>query len=265
MLLGIDVGNTNITLGIFEGHELKHSFRLTTKRARTSDEYGIILEDLLRIKNIDKKDIEDVIIASVVPGIMHSFNNSIIKYLEKKPLVVGFETETGIKVVTPNPQQIGVDRIVDAAAAYEIYGGPLIVIDFGTATTYDLVSEDGAFLAGVTSPGIRICADALWKETAKLPEIEIKKPESILARETVSSMQAGLVYGYIGQTEYIVNEMIKESKLKGVKVISTGGFGRMISDETDVIQVNNPDLSLEGLLIIYNKNRNRIHIEDKNI
>lgn len=255
MLLGIDIGNTNITLGLFEGDKLVHSFRLTTKISRTSDEYGIILEDLLSGRNIEKKEIEDIIISSVVPGIMHSFNNSIVKYLEKKPFIIGVGTKTGINVVTPNPEQIGTDRIVDAAAAYELYGGPLIVIDFGTATTYDLISKDGAFLAGITSPGIRICADALWKETAKLPEIEIKKPSSILAKETVTSMQAGLVYGYIGQTEYIVKEIIKESKIENIKVISTGGFGRMISDETDVIDINNADLSMEGLRIIYNKNR----------
>lgn len=255
MLLGIDIGNTNITLGLFKDEGLVHDFRLTTKTPRTSDEYGIILEDLLKSININKEEISDVIISSVVPGIMHSFNNSIRRYLQKEPLEVGVGTKTGINVVTPNPEQIGADRIVDAAAAYAIYGGPLIVIDFGTATTYDLISKEGAFLAGITSPGIRICADALWKETAKLPEIAIKKPASILAKETISSMQAGLVYGYIGQIEYIVKEIIKESQIENIKVISTGGFGRMLSKETDVIDINNPDLSLEGLRIIYNKNR----------
>lgn len=255
MLLAIDIGNTNITLGLFEADKLLYSFRLTTKTPRTSDEYGIILEDLLSSKNIKKDKIKDVIISSVVPGIMHSFNNSIRKYLNKKPFEIGVGTKTGINIVTPYPEQIGADRIVDAAAAYEFYGGPLIVIDFGTATTYDLISKDGAFLAGITSPGIRICADALWKETAKLPEIEIKKPDSILAKETITSMQAGLVYGYIGQTEYIVKEIIRESKIENIKVISTGGFGRMISEATDIIDIYNPDLSLEGLKIIYNKNR----------
>ncbi len=255
MLLGIDIGNTNITLGIFDGDKLTHSFRLTTKITRTSDEYGIILEDLLSSQNLDKDRIKDIIVSSVVPGIMHSFNNAIRKYLNKTPFGIGVGTKTGINVVTPNPEQIGTDRIVDAAAAYKLYGGPLIVIDFGTATTYDLISEDGAFLAGITSPGIRICADALWKETAQLPEIEIKKPDSILAKETVSSMQAGLVYGYIGQTEYIVKEIIRESGIKNIKVISTGGFGNMISQETDVIDVNDPELSLKGLSIIYNKNK----------
>lgn len=259
MLLAIDIGNTHITIGLFDGENLLYDFRLTTKITRTSDEYGIILEDLLRARGLGKEDIDDVIVSSVVPGIMHSFNNSLVKYLDSKPFMVGIDKITGIKVVTPNPEQIGEDRIVDAAAAFELYGGPLIVIDYGTATTYDLVSEDGAFLAGITSPGIRICADALWKQTAKLPEIEIKKPNSILAKETVTSMQAGLVYGYIGQTEYIVKKMIEESGLQGVKVISTGGFGRMMSKETDIIDINNPNLSLEGLRIIFNKNKDNVN------
>lgn len=253
MLLVIDVGNTNITYGIFKGEELVASFRMTTTIPRTSDEYGITICDLIRNRQIKVEDIEAVIIASVVPGIMHSLKNSIIKYLNITPYEIGAGTKTGIKIATANPKEIGADRIVDAVAAYEIYGGPLIVIDFGTATTYDLVSEDGSFLAGITSPGIRISADALWNETAKLPKIEIKKPSSILAKETISSMQAGLVYGYIGQTEYIVTKIIKESGIQGMKVIATGGLGKIIADETDIIQVYDPTLTLKGLKIIYDK------------
>lgn len=253
MLLAIDVSNTNITLGIFKGEELITNFRMTTKTPRTSDEYGITICTLLNTRKVDTIDIEAVIIASVVPGIMHSLKNSIKKYLNINPIEVGAGIKTGIKMVTANPKEIGADRVVDAAAAYDIYGGPLIVIDFGTATTYDLISEDGSFLAGVTSPGIRISADALWKETAKLPEIEIKKPASILAKDTISSMQAGLVYGYIGQTEYIVKKMIEESGYSNIKVIATGGLGRIISDSTDVIQIYDPTLTLKGLRIIYNK------------
>ncbi|MDF2586507.1 MAG: type pantothenate kinase [Anaerocolumna sp.] len=253
MLLVIDVGNTNITLGIFKAEELVASFRMTTKTPRTSDEYGITICNLLNSRNVAVNEIEAVIMASVVPGIMHSLKNSIIKYLNKTPFEIGTGTKTGIKIVTPNPKEIGADRIVDAVAAYEIYGGPLIVIDFGTATTYDLISEDASFLAGITSPGIRICADALWNETAKLPEIEIKKPASILAKETISSMQAGLVYGYIGQTEYIVKKIIEESGIQNMKVIATGGLGKIIADATDVIQIYDPTLTLKGLRIIYNK------------
>ena len=257
MLLVIDVGNTNITMGIFKEEELLANFRITTRIPRTSDEYGIILCDLIKNRNVKVEEIEAVIIASVVPGIMHSLKNSIMKYLKLVPFEIGAGTKTGIKMVTANPKEIGADRVVDAVAAYEIYGGPLIVIDFGTATTYDLVSEDGSFLAGITSPGIRISADALWHQTAKLPEIEIKKPESILAKDTITSMQAGLVYGYIGQTEYIVKKIIEESGIKRMKVIATGGLGKIIADETDVIQIYDPMLTLKGLRIIYNKSKGK--------
>ncbi|MGB8453943.1 MAG: type III pantothenate kinase [Anaerocolumna sp.] len=253
MLLAIDVGNTNITLGIFKKEELVANFRMTTKTPRTSDEYGITISSLLNNRKVDIPDIEAVIIASVVPGIMHSLKNSIIKYLNRNPIEVGAGTKTGIKIPTANPKEIGADRVVDAVAAYEIYGGPLIVIDYGTATTYDLITEDGSFLAGITSPGIRISADALWNETAKLPEIEIKKPASILAKDTITSMQAGLVYGYIGQTEYIVKKIIEESKIQGIKVIATGGLGKIIAESTDVIHIFDPNLTLKGLRIIYNK------------
>lgn len=255
MLLVIDVGNTNITLGIFKGEELLGDFRMTTKFLRTSDEYGILILALLETRGVTPNDVEAVILASVVPGIMHSLKNSIMKYFNIKPFEIGTGTKTGIKIATANPKEIGSDRIVDAVAAYELYGGPLIVIDFGTATTYDMITEDGAFIAGITSPGIRICANALWNETAKLPEIEIKKPKSILAKETISSMQAGLVYGYIGQTEYIVRKMIEESCLSNVKVIATGGLGKIIADETDTIQIYDPMLTLKGLKIIFNKSK----------
>ena len=156
-------------------------------------------------------------------------------------------------MVTESPCQIGADRIVDAAAAYELYGGPVLVLDFGTATTYDLVDKNGAFVSGVTAPGIRISAKALWEDAAKLPEIEIRKPESILAKETISSMQAGLVYGQIGQTEYIVKHMIEEADMGPVKVVATGGLGRIIANETDVIDVYDPNLTLKGMNLIYKK------------
>jgi len=257
MLLVIDVGNTNITLGIFKNEELLANFRITTRIPRTSDEYGITICDLLKNRHVNVEDVEAVVIASVVPGIMHSLKNSIIKYLNITPFEIGAGTKTGIKMVTANPKEIGADRVVDAVAAYEIYGGPLIVIDFGTATTYDLISEDGSFLAGITSPGIRICANALWNETAKLPEVEIKKPESILAKDTITSMQAGLVYGCIGQTEYIVKKIIEESGIQGVKVIATGGLGKIIADATDMIQIYDPTLTLKGMKIIYNKQKTK--------
>lgn len=254
MILVVDVGNTNITCGVYEGEVLKTTFRITTKIPRTSDEYGMMLTDLLKMNGIDKKQIEGCIIASVVPKVMHALIGASIRYIECNPLVVGPGTKTGIKITTDNPREIGADRIVDLVAAYEKYGGPVLVMDFGTATTYDLITEDGCFGVGITAPGIGISAKALWEDTAKLPEIEIKKPKSILARETVSSMQAGLVYGQIGQTEYIVKQVKKESGLDNLKVVATGGLGRIIADETDVIDIYDKTLTLDGLRIIYQKN-----------
>lgn len=257
MILVVDVGNTNITCGVYEGKNLKTTFRMTTRLPRTSDEYGISICEMLRTNQINKEDIEGTIIASVVPNVMHALTGAFKRYVGTNPMIVGPGIKTGIKITSDNPREIGPDRIVDAVAAYELYGGPVLVMDFGTATTYDLVTEDGCFGVGITAPGIRISAKALWEDTAKLPEIEIKKPKSILARETISSMQAGLVYGQIGQTEYIVNQVKKETGYENLKVVATGGLGRIIADETDVIQIYNRDLTLEGLRIIYEKNTKR--------
>lgn len=257
MLLVIDVGNTNITLGVFDGVNLVANFRLTTAIVRTSDEYGLLLCDLLRTKNIKKEDIDSVTISSVVPKVMYSLTSGIIKYIGVTPMIVGVGIKTGIKIATHNPKEVGADRIVDVVAAYEIYGGPVLVIDFGTANTYDLVTEDGSFIAGVTSPGLRIAANALWNDTAKLPEIEIALPNTILAKDTVTSMQAGLVYGCIGQTEYIVRRMLEEAQIRQCKVVATGGLGKIIADNTSCIDVYDPHLTLKGLKIITDKNRPR--------
>lgn len=255
MIMTIDVGNTNITVGIFLEDELKASFRITTKMPRTSDEYGMILSTLIEQNDIVRSDIRDAIIASVVPNVMHSLEGAIVKYFNIRPIIVGPGTKTGVRVATENPRQIGADRIVDAVAAYELYGGPALVLDFGTATTYDLVDGTGAFISCVIAPGVRISAKALWQDAAKLPEIEILKPESILAKETISAMQAGIVFGQIGQTEYIVRHMIEESGMENVKVIATGGLGRIIANETDVIDIYDPNLTLKGMNLIYKKQK----------
>ncbi len=255
MILVIDVGNTNMTFGVFRGEQLEATFRIMTKTPRTSDEYGVLIGQMLSSKGMDLKEIEGSIIASVVPDVMHSLTGGVMRYTGTTPLIVGPGIRTGIKIATDDPKAIGADRIVDAVAAYEKYGGPVLVIDFGTATTYDLVTADGKFTAGITAPGIRISSEALWKQTAKLPNIEIKKPKSILAQETITSMQAGLVYGQIGQTEYIIRKVKEESRIDDLKVVATGGLGRMISDETDSIQVYDSALTLDGLRIIYEKNR----------
>ncbi len=254
MLLAVDVGNTNLTFGVFDGEELKSRFTMTTKVSRTADEYGLWLKNLLEAKKIPTAAITDVIISSVVPSIMPFLTGGIREYLHRNPMIVGTGTKTGIKVSVANPKEIGADRIVDAVAAYELHGGPVLVIDYGTATTYDLVSEKGYFVTGITAPGIRICANALWNETARLPEIEIAKPDTILAKDTVTSMQAGLVYGYIGQTEYIIRKVKEEAGLDSMKVVATGGFGKIVSDETEMIDVYDPELTMKGLQIIYRKN-----------
>lgn len=255
MILVIDVGNTNMTFGVYDQEEMIGTFRMMTKTPRTSDEYGVMITTLLRNKGVSTEQIEGTVVASVVPDVMHSLTGGIVRYIGNQPLIAGPGVRTGIRVVTENPRSIGADRIVDAVAAYEKYGGPVLVLDFGTATTYDLVTADGNFAAGITAPGIRISSEALWKQTAKLPNIEIKKPKSILAQETISSMQAGLVYGQIGQTEYIIRKVKEESALEDLKVVATGGLGRLISDETDAIDIYDSALTLDGLRIIYDKNR----------
>lgn len=255
MLVAIDVGNTNITLGMFDGESLEHTYRLTTKMERTSDEFGVAMLDFTAHRFVKLEDIDGVIVASVVPNMMHALTGAVERYLKKKPIIVGPGIKTGIKVTTENPKAVGADRIVDAVAAYEKYGGPALVIDFGTATTYDLVNENGEFAAGITAPGIKICANALWQQTAKLPEVEIIKPSSILAQNTIASMQAGLVYGQIGQTEYIINKVKEESGYKDLKVVATGGLGSIIANETKSIDIYDRTLTLDGLRMIYDKNR----------
>lgn len=254
MLVVVDVGNTNITLGVYNQDDLIANFRLTTKMQRTSDEFGVTILSFFQTKGINPSEVEDVLISSVVPKIMHSLTNAIRKYFNLEPMIVGPGIKTGISIKTENPKELGADRIVDIAAAYHIYGGPALVIDFGTATTHDYVNELGEFEFGVTSPGIEICAQALWTQAAKLPEIEIKKPATIAARNTITSMQAGLVYGYIGQTEYIIRK-VKEEVGKDIKVIATGGLGRIIFNETDMIDVYDPDLAFKGMKIIYQKTK----------
>lgn len=258
MILTIDVGNTNITCGVFDEDVIVASFRITTKMPRTSDEYGMILYNLLEQNNIQPMDIGDAIICSVVPNVMHSLRGGLVKYFHITPIIVEAGIKTGIRIVTPNPQQIGADRIVDAVGAYEIYGGPVLVIDFGTATTYDFVDESGAFLGGITAPGIRISAKALSEDAAKLPEIEIKKPESILGKDTITSMQAGIVYGQIGQTEYIINKVKEEVGLENVKTVVTGGMGRIIANETTCIDIYDPNLTLKGIYRVYKKQNRKI-------
>lgn len=252
MLAAIDIGNTNITIGLFNQDQLIGNYRLTTKMQRTSDEFGFMLQSFLTASNIKVSEIEDVIIASVVPKIMHSFINSIKKYIKKEPIIVGPGIKTGVKIKIDNPKELGADRLVDALAAYHIYQEDCLVIDFGTATTFDVITKNGEFLGGVTAPGIGISASALSMQAAKLPEIEIKKPQHIIGKNTVDSMQAGVFYGYLGLTNHII-QSIQEEYGKPLKVISTGGLGRMMFQETDSIDIYDPDLTFKGLKIIYDR------------
>ncbi|MCL1949655.1 MAG: type III pantothenate kinase [Turicibacter sp.] len=250
MLLMIDVGNTNITVGVFKGDTFVGNFRLTTKMQRTSDEFGITLFSIFRTKDLNPADVEGVLISSVVPKVMHSLNNAIRKYFDIEPMILGSQALTGISIKTENPKELGADRIVDIAAVYHIYGGPALVIDFGTGTTYDYVNEKGEFEFGLIAPGIEISGQALWTGAAKVPEIEIKKPASIRCRNTITSMQGGLVFGYVGQTEYIIQK-VKEEVGVPMKVIATGGLGRIIYNETDMIDIYDVDLPFKGMKIIY--------------
>ena len=212
MLLAIDVGNTHICMGILDNDKILGNFRLTTKTPRTSDEFGICISTLLARSKISPDKIDDVIISSVVPKIMYSLTNCIRKYINKEPLIIGPGIKTGIKINQDNARSVGADRIVNVSYAYHTFKKPCIIIDFGTATTFDYVNEKGEFEYTVISPGLEISAQALYNQTAKLPEIEIKKPASILATNTIDGMQAGVVYGYIWHVEYIIRHMKKEFK-----------------------------------------------------
>ena len=255
MLLAIDLGNTNIKCAIFDGKEITATFRLTTDKLRTSDEFGISIRSLLDFDGIKISDIDAAVIASVVPNVMHSLNNAVKKFFNIEPLIVGPGTKTGIKLVKTNPNEVGSDRIVDGVAALEMYGGPVIVVDYGTATKFDYFSADHVFESAVTCPGIMLSAQSLWSGTAKLPQIEITDPGSIMCKDTTTSLQAGILYGHIGEAEYIIRRLKAESKEENIKVVATGGLASTIYSKTDEIEFLEPNLTMHGLRIIYEKNR----------
>lgn len=257
MLLVCDVGNTNLVFGLYEGKILKHSFRLGTDPNRTSDEYGVSVKMLIEEEGYSFSDIDDVIISSVVPEVMHSLENFALKFCKKTPYIVGPGIKTGINIKYTNPSQVGADRIVNATSGYEKHNTNLILIDFGTATTFCAVSEVGDYLGGLITPGIKISADALFLNTSKLPKVEIKKPESVVAKNTVSSIQSGIYYGYIGLVDKIVSKMIDELNWEkgSYKIIATGGLAQLIvNDSSHNIEIDRT-LTLEGLRIIYEKNK----------
>lgn len=254
MLLVIDVGNTNIVLGVYNGEKLLDSWRIDTDENKTSDEYSMLINQLFLFSGIEIKEIKDIIISFVVPNIRHSLGNTIRKLFDKEPLIVGPGIKTGMNIKIDNPKQVGADRIVNAIAAYEKYGGPLIVVDFGTATTFCAISENGSYLGGTIAPGIKISGDALFEKAAKLPRVELIKPGKTICKDTVSSIQSGIIYGYVGLVDNIVSKMISELNVDKVKVIATGGFATLIASETKWIHIVDRLLTLEGLRIIFNRN-----------
>jgi type III pantothenate kinase len=254
MLLVFDVGNTNMVLGVYEGTELKKHWRINTDKEKTSDEYGILISNLFQYDKVDMNSITDVIISSVVPNVMHSLENFCIKYCNKKPLIVGPGIKTGLNIKYDNPKQVGADRIVNAVAAIEKYKSPMIIIDFGTATTFCAISEKGDYLGGTIAPGIKISSEALFQRASKLPRVELAKPGTAICKNTVSAMQSGIIYGYVGLVDKIISMMKSELGEDDIKVIATGGLSVLIASETDSIDYVDKFLTLEGLRLIYDKN-----------
>ncbi len=255
MLFVMDIGNTNIVMGVYDKDNLLFNWRLGTDREKTSDEFGILILELLKYEKIDVGKICAAIIASVVPPINNIIENSILRYLKVQPLFVGPGIKTGINIKLENPRELGADRIVNAVAAYEIYGGPLIIIDFGTATTFCAITSKGEYLGGAICPGIQISSEALFQHTAKLPRINISKPRNVIGKNTVNAMQSGIFYGYVGQVDYIVRRIKDEINEKNIKVIATGGMASLIAIDSSEIGKVDGLLTLEGLKLIYEKNK----------
>ncbi|NDI37045.1 type III pantothenate kinase [Chengkuizengella sediminis] len=253
MIFVIDVGNTNIVLGLFEENKLLHHWRLSTNRSATVDEYGIMIHNLFHHAKIEKEQIKGIIISSVVPPLMHVLEALCTKYLNKEPLIVGPGIKTGLNIRYENPREVGADRIVNSVAGIELYGAPLIIVDFGTATTFDYIDEKSQYIGGLIAPGIGISTEALYQKAAKLPRIELVKPKHVVGRNMVTSMQAGIIFGYAGQVDGIV-ERIQEEFTTKPNIIATGGLAELISNESKTIQHINPLLTLEGLRIIYERN-----------
>lgn len=254
MLLAFDIGNTNMVVGVYKGQELITYWRIATDKQKTADEYGILLQNLFFYHQIDPKGVTDIIFSSVVPPIMTALEEMAKKYYNLKPLVVGPGVKTGMPILYENPREVGADRIVNAVAAYEKYGGPLIIVDFGTATTFCCVSAKGEYLGGAITPGIDISTEALFLKTAKLPKVELVAPKKVVGKNTINAIQSGIIYGYSGLVDGIVQRMKRELGYTDVKVIATGGIADLIAKNTETINETDKLLTLEGLRIIYERN-----------
>jgi type III pantothenate kinase len=254
MLVAVDIGNTNIVLGFLDGGNIVGTYRITTKSEHTSDEYGLFLTEFLRMSGFTPHDANDVVICSVVPKVMHSFRSSIVKFLDIDPMIVGPGIKTGMNVRIDDPKSLGADILADCAGAFYSYGGPALVADFGTATTFTHVNAEGIIDSGVITTGIRAGAAALWGDTAQLPEVEITRPDTILGTGTKACMQAGLYYTFLGGVERTIQQFRTELGDEDFKVITTGGMGRVFADGTDLIDVYDPDLIFKGMAHIYARN-----------
>ena len=254
MILVMDTGNTNIVLGVYDGDELKYQWRMGTNRHKTEDEFGMQVKALFEHAGLEMADVEGIIISSVVPPIMFALEHMCNKYFGLKPLVVGPGLKTGLNIKYENPREVGADRIVNAVAGIHEYGSPLIIVDFGTATTLCYINERNEYLGGVIAPGIGISTEALFERASKLPRVELVRPEQVLGKNTVAAMQAGIVFGYVGQVEGLIGR-IKAMAGTDPQVIATGGLAPLIAAETDAIDVVDGQLTLKGLKLIYDRNQ----------
>ncbi|MBN1272077.1 MAG: type III pantothenate kinase [Candidatus Aminicenantes bacterium] len=254
MLLAIDIGNTNIAVGVFRDKVLEKNWRVRTERDKTCDEYGITFSNLFSFSGLKISEVDSVIFSSVVPPLTPVFQKLSRDVFGIRPMVVGPGLKTGMPILYENPLEVGADRVVASVAAFHKFGGPCIVVDFGTATTFDVVSEQGEYMGGAIAPGIQIAAEALYLKTAKLPRIEIRKPAKAIGRTTVASMQSGLYFGYMGLLSNVIEEITREMSRKP-KVVSTGGYAAQIFREIEAVEYHEPHLVLEGLRILFEKNR----------
>ena len=254
MLLAVDIGNTETTLGVFEGEELKTTWHIATVISRSVDEYASLLVNLLANRGIETSSIKEVALCSVVPPLTATFEDVFKQYLKISPLVVNAGVKTGVRICMDNPREVGADRVVDAAAAHHLYGGPVIIVDMGTATTFDVISASGDYMGGAIAPGMIAAAEAMFHKAAMLPRVELTRPESAIGTNTIDAMKSGIVFGYVGLVEAMVARIQRELGTRS-RVIATGGLARLIAGETKVIDEVNPNLTLIGLKLIYGLNR----------